>query len=204
MDAQRERARAASQFKSGETLVYEGPKTAFRGYETLSEQARVVALYREGSKVDALATGERGVVVLDRTPFYAESGGQVGDRGELTKGGVCLTLFAVEDTQKIQPDVYGHVGEIKTGELRVGDTVAAEVDGEARGRTMRKHSATHLMHKALREVLGGHVQQKGSLVDPDKTRFDFAHNGPADRRRDPRVEDLVNAEILDNHRPTRA
>jgi len=199
MDAQRERARAASQFKSGETLVYEGPKTAFRGYEKLSEEARVVALYREGSKVDALAAGERGVVVLDRTPFYAESGGQVGDRGELTKGGVCLTLFAVEDTQKIQPDVYGHVGEVKTGELRVGDTVAAQVDAEARGRTMRNHSATHLMHKALREVLGGHVQQKGSLVDPDKTRFDFAHNGPLTAEEIRRVEDLVNAEILDNH-----
>ena len=176
---------------------------AFRGYETLSEEGRVVALYKDGAKVDALTTGEQGVVVLDRTPFYAESGGQVGDRGELTKGGVCLTLFAVEDTQKVQPDVFGHVGEVKTGELRVGDTVAAEVDHDARGRTMRNHSATHLMHKALREVLGSHVQQKGSLVDPDKTRFDFAHNAPMTDDEIRRVEEIVNAEILDNQ-PTNA
>ena len=198
MDAQRERARAASQFKSGESLAYDGPKTRFRGYETLSDEGRIVALYREGVRIESLAAGERGVVVLDRTPFYAESGGQVGDRGELSKGGACLTLFAVADTQKIQPDVVGHVGEVKTGELRAGDTVAANVDHEARGRTMRNHSATHLMHKALREVLGSHVQQKGSLVDADKTRFDFAHNAPMTDDELRRVEVLVNAEILDN------
>ena len=198
MNAQRERARAASQFKGGDALAYSGPKTRFRGYETLSEEGRVVALYRDGVRVDALATGERGVVVLDRTPFYAESGGQVGDRGELSRGGACLTLFAVEDTQKIQPDVIGHMGEMKTGELREGDVVAASVDYEARGRTMRNHSATHLMHKALREVLGAHVQQKGSLVDPDKTRFDFAHDTPLTDEEIRRVEAIVNAEILDN------
>jgi alanyl-tRNA synthetase len=198
MDAQRERARAASQFKSGEALAYSGPKTAFRGYESLSEEGRVVALYREGARVESLSTGERGIVVLDRTPFYAESGGQVGDRGELSKGGACLTLFAVEDTQKVQPDVVGHVGEMKTGELREGDRIAASVDYEARGRTMRNHSATHLMHKALREVLGGHVQQKGSLVDPGKTRFDFAHHGPLTDDEIRRVESIVNAEILAN------
>jgi alanyl-tRNA synthetase len=198
MEAQRDRARAASTFKMGAQLDYAGPKTAFRGYESLSEEGRVVALYKEGAKVDALATGDHGVVVLDRTPFYAESGGQVGDRGELTKGGTCLTLFAVADTQKIQPDVFGHMGEVKTGELRVGDTVAAEVDHDARGRTMRNHSATHLMHKALREVLGDHVQQKGSLVDPDKTRFDFAHNAPVTDDQVARIEQLVNAEILAN------
>ena len=198
MAAQRDRARAASQFKAGETLAYAGPKTHFRGYETLSDQGRIVALYNEGSAVDALATGDRGIVVLDRTPFYAESGGQVGDRGELTKGGACLTLFAVADTQKIQPDVYGHVGEVRTGELRVGDTVAAEVDHDARARTVRNHSATHLMHKALRDVLGPHVQQKGSLVDPDKTRFDFAHNAPLTDDEIHRVEALVNAEIQEN------
>jgi alanyl-tRNA synthetase len=145
-----------------------------------------------------LSTGERGVVVLDRTPFYAESGGQVGDRGELSKGGACLTLFGVEDTQKIQPDVIGHVGEMKTGELREGDRVAASVDYEARGRTMRNHSATHLMHKALREVLGAHVRQKGSLVDPDRTRFDFAHDAPVTDEQIRRIEAIVNAEILDN------
>ena len=199
MDAQRERARAASQFKVGDALAYEGPKTRFRGYETLSEEGRVVKLYKDGASVGALSAGERGVVVLDATPFYAESGGQVGDRGELTKGGVCLTLFSVEDTQKVQPDVYGHVGEVTTGEINVGDTVAAQVDMDARGRTVRNHSATHLMHKALREVLGAHVQQKGSLVDAAKTRFDFAHHAPLTDDEIRRVESIVNAEILDNH-----
>ncbi len=203
MDAQRERARSASAFKAGAQLDYSGPRTAFRGYETLSEEGRVVALYRDGVSVEALAAGESGIVVLDRTPFYAESGGQVGDRGELTKGGACLTLFAVTDTQKIQPEVFGHIGEVKTGELKVGDTLAAQVDHDARGRTMRNHSATHLMHKALREVLGEHVQQKGSLVDPDKTRFDFAHNAPMTDEEIRRVERIVNAEILENA-PTQA
>src|SRR5205823_373308 len=198
MTAQRERARAASQFKAGETLAYSGPKTRFRGYETLSDEGRVAALYKGGSAVETLVTGERGVVVLDKTPFYAESGGQVGDRGELSKGGACLTLFAVEDTQKIQPDVVGHIGEVKTGELKVGDTVAANVDDDARGRTVRNHSATHLMHKALREVLGPHVQQKGSLVDPERTRFDFAHNAPMTDEQIRRIETLVNTEILAN------
>ncbi len=198
MDAQRERARAASTFRMGAHLDYAGPKTAFRGYESLSEEGRVVALYRDGAAVDALSAGEQGVVVLDRTPFYAESGGQVGDRGELTKGGTCLTLFAVTDTQKVQPEVFGHLGEVKTGELKVGDTVAAQVDHAARGRTMRNHSATHLMHKALRDVLGSHVQQKGSLVDPDKTRFDFAHNAPMTDAQIRRVEEIVNAEVLEN------
>jgi alanyl-tRNA synthetase len=198
MEAQRERARAASQFKTGESLAYAGPKTRFRGYETLSDEGRVVALYKGGVAVDTLIADERGVVVLDKTPFYAESGGQVGDRGELSKGGACLTLFAVEDTQKIQPDVVGHIGEVKTGELKLGDTVAATVDEDARGRTVRNHSATHLMHKALRDVLGPHVQQKGSLVDPERTRFDFAHNAPLTDEQMRRIEMLVNAEILAN------
>ena len=198
MDAQRERARAASQFKAGEGLAYDGPKTRFVGYQTLSEESTVVAIYRDGAKVDSLAGGERGVVVLGRTPFYAESGGQVGDRGELSKGGACLTLFSVEDTQKIQPEVHGHVGVVRTGEIKVGDTLAATVDHDARGRTMRNHSATHLMHKALREVLGAHVQQKGSLVDPDRTRFDFSHHAPMGDDELRRVEAIVNAEILDN------
>jgi len=127
----------------------------------------------------------------------------VGDRGELSKSGVCLTLFAVEDTQKVQPDVFGHVGEVKNGEIKIGDTVAAQVDHDARGRTIRNHSATHLMHKALREVLGPHVQQKGSLVDREKTRFDFAHHGPLTDEEIRRVENIVNAEILENA-PTNA
>ncbi|MCL4688803.1 MAG: alanine--tRNA ligase, partial [Burkholderiales bacterium] len=198
MAAQQERSRAASKFKAGSQLEYSGAKTAFRGYDTLSEEGRIVALYREGSPVKSLSVGEEGVVVLDRTPFYAESGGQVGDRGELTKGGVCLTLFAVEDTQKIQPDVFGHYGTVKTGELAIGDTVAAQVDLDKRARTMRHHSVTHLMHKALREVLGPHVQQKGSLVDEDKTRFDFSHNAPMTAAEIRRVEEIVNAEILAN------
>ncbi|MBK6602440.1 MAG: alanine--tRNA ligase [Betaproteobacteria bacterium] len=198
MAQQRERARAASNFRMDAQLEYHGQKTAFRGYEQLSTPGRVTALYRDGAPVPSLLGGERGVVVLDQTPFYAESGGQVGDRGELSKGGVCLTLFAVEDTQKIQPDVYGHLGEMKTGELKVGDTVAAAVDHAARARTMRNHSATHLMHKALREVLGPHVQQKGSLVDPDKTRFDFAHGAPLSDDEVRRIETIVNREILAN------
>jgi alanyl-tRNA synthetase len=198
MSAQQQRSRAASKFKAGAQLDYSGAKTQFRGYETLSEEGRVVALYRDGAIVDGLAAGEQGVVVLDRTPFYAESGGQVGDRGELTKGGVCLTLFDVQDTQKIQADVFGHYGVVKTGELAVGDCAAAQVNLHLRSRTMRHHSVTHLMHKALHEVLGDHVQQKGSLVDEDKTRFDFSHNAPVTADEIRRVEGIVNAEILRN------
>ncbi|HET6264024.1 MAG TPA: alanine--tRNA ligase, partial [Usitatibacter sp.] len=198
MASQQERSRAASKFKAGAQLEYSGAKTGFRGYDTMSEEGRVVALYREGSPVQSLSAGEEGIVVLDRTPFYAESGGQVGDRGELTKGGACLTLFEVQDTQKIQPEVFGHHGVVKTGEVAVGDIIAAQVDLDKRARTMRHHSATHLMHKALREVLGTHVQQKGSLVDEDKTRFDFSHNAAVTADELRRVESLVNAEILRN------
>ncbi len=198
MAAQQERSRAASRFRAAGQLEYVGAKTAFRGYETLSEEGRIVALYRGGSPVDRLSAGEEGIVVLDKTPFYAESGGQVGDRGELTRGGVCLTLFEVRDTQKILPDVFGHHGVVKTGELALGENVAATVDLDKRSRTMRHHSATHLMHKALREVLGPHVQQKGSLVDENKTRFDFSHNAPLTEDEIRRVEALVNAEILRN------
>jgi len=198
MAAQQERSRSASKFKTGAQLEYTGAKTGFRGYDTLSEEGRVVALYREGAPVQSLSIGEEGIVVLDKTPFYAESGGQVGDRGELSKGGTCLTLFEVQDTQKIQPDVFGHHGVVKTGELAVGDAVAAQVDLDKRARTMRHHSATHLMHKALREVLGSHVQQKGSLVDEDKTRFDFSHNAPMSAAQVRQVESIVNAEILRN------
>src|SRR5258707_1347627 len=196
MTAQQERSRSASRFKAGAQLEYKGAKTGFRGYETLSEEGRVVALYNGGAAVESLGIGDEGIVVLDKTPFYAESGGQVGDTGELTKGGSCLTLFQVQDTQKIQPEVFGHHSVVKNSELKVGDVVAAQVDLDKRMRTMRHHSATHLMHKALREVLGPHVQQKGSLVDADKTRFDFSHNAPMTPEEIRRVADLVNAEIL--------
>ena len=198
MEKQRTTARAAGKFKADTVLAYDGPKTAFRGYESLSEEGRVVALYKDGARVDALVTGDNGIVVLDRTPFYAESGGQVGDKGELSKSGVCLTLFTVGDTLKVQPDVFGHHGGVQNGELRVGDTVAAQVDFNARARTIRNHSVTHLMHKALREVLGSHVAQKGSLVDADKTRFDFAHNAPMTDAQIREVEAKVNAEIVTN------
>ena len=198
MSRQQERSRGAGKFAAKEKLAYDGVKTAFKGYESLSEAARIVALYRGGVSVDRLATDDEGVVVLDRTPFYAESGGQVGDSGELSKAGVCLTLFSVEDTLKIQADVFGHYGHLVTGELVVGDSVAGQVDHGARARIARHHSATHLMHKALREVLGSHVQQKGSLVDADKTRFDFAHNAPMTSEQIAQVEALVNAETLRN------
>ena len=205
MGKQREQARAAGKFKAEAGLAYEGAKTQFRGYDTMSDEGRIVALYRDGTPVPSLASGEKGIIVLDRTPFYAESGGQVGDRGELTNdmGGTCLALFRVDDTQKVQPDVFGHHGEVVTGELKVGDSVATQVDADARGRTVRNHSATHLMHKALREVLGEHVQQKGSLVDADKTRFDFAHNAPVTDDQIRSIEVIVNREIIDNH-PTQA
>jgi alanyl-tRNA synthetase len=200
MGQQRERARAASKFASAAGLDYSGRKTKFRGYETLVTPAQVVALYRDGSPAAALKAGESGVVVLDQTPFYAESGGQVGDRGELVGSG---GTFAVEDTQKIQYDVFGHHGTMRAGVLKTGDKVDASVDVELRKHTMRNHSVTHLMHKALREVLGPHVQQKGSLVDADKTRFDFAHDKPLSDDEIRRVERLVNAEIIQNT-PTRA
>jgi alanyl-tRNA synthetase len=200
MDEQRERARAASKFSAGASLEYEGGRTAFHGYDTLSLSARVVALYREGALVEALKSGEVGTVVLERTPFYAEAGGQVGDRGELVASG---GTFEVEDTQKIQADVYGHHGKMRTGTLKAGDAVEARVDVERRVATMRNHSVTHLMHKALREVLGPHVQQKGSLVDAEKTRFDFSHDRPVSEAEIREVERRVNAEILQNT-PTRA
>jgi alanyl-tRNA synthetase len=200
MEQQRERARAASRFTSSAGLEYTGGKTEFRGYDMLSLAARVVALYREGVTVEQLRAGESGVVVLDQTPFYAESGGQVGDRGELVGAG---GTFEVADTQKIQAEVFGHHGALKTGALKVGDRLEARVDVERRKRTMRNHSVTHLMHKALREVLGPHVQQKGSLVDADKTRFDFAHDKPVTDEEIRQVELRVNAEIMQNT-PTRA
>ena len=196
MERQRERARAASKFQMGTAVEYSGVKTDFQGYEKLAvDGAEVVAIYRDGTAVQSISHGDTAVVVLDRTPFYAESGGQVGDRGELVAAG---GTFEVADTQKIQSDVFGHHGTLKTGTLKVGDTLEARVDTELRRRTMRNHSVTHLMHKALREVLGPHVQQKGSLVDADKTRFDFSHDKPLTADEIRQVEAKVNAEILQN------
>ncbi|MDZ4099651.1 MAG: alanine--tRNA ligase, partial [Methylophilaceae bacterium] len=195
MARQKEQARAAGKFKMAANLEYDGKATTFHGYDTLETTGTVQALYKDGASINQLSEGEMGVVVLDDTPFYAESGGQIGDSGELraTDG-----IFAVEDTQKIQASVFGHHGTLKTGTLKVGDKVNARVDMTARQRTMRNHSATHLMHKALREVLGEHVQQKGSLVDTEKTRFDFVHNAPMTDDEIRRVEWIVNSEILAN------
>jgi len=195
MQRQRDRARAASKFGMAAAVSYSGRPTEFHGYDTLTLEGTVVALYREGTQVDAIEHGEAAVVVLDRTPFYAESGGQVGDRGELA--GVAGT-FEVKDTQKIQAEVFGHHGTLKTGRLKVGDRVMAAVDAQARARAAWNHSATHLMHAALRKVLGAHVQQKGSLVDPQRTRFDFSHNEPMAERELREVEVLVNHEIRRN------
>jgi alanyl-tRNA synthetase len=195
MAHQKEQARAAGKFKMATALEYDGPATAFHGYAMLETKGNVLALYKDGAPVNELAEGEMGVVVLDDTPFYAESGGQCGDRGVLQS---VHGIFAVEDTLKIQASVFGHHGVVKTGTIKVGNGVTAKVDVQARARTMRHHSATHLMHKALRETLGSHVQQKGSQVDPDKTRFDFAHNAPMTAEEIRKIEALVNAEILAN------
>ncbi|WP_370260791.1 alanine--tRNA ligase [Limnobacter sp.] len=199
MDKQKQQARAAGKFKMDADLAYSGVSTEFKGYEQLEvANAKITAIYVNGSSVNSISAGQRGIVVLDQTPFYAESGGQVGDQGQISSGTACLNLFRVEDTQKIQANVFGHHGELVTGELKVGDNVGAQVDQIMRGRTVRNHSATHLMHKALREVLGDHVSQKGSLVDADKTRFDFAHHSPMTPEQIAQVERIVNEEILAN------
>jgi alanyl-tRNA synthetase len=196
MERQREQARAAGKFKAHGTLEYSGQPTRFHGYDSLNvDNATITAIYVDGTEAGQMSAGQSGVIVLDSTPFYAESGGQVGDTGLLEADGA---RFEVGDTQKIRTDVYGHHGQLLVGTLKVGDKLAARVDGLRRARTMRNHSATHLMHKALRQVLGEHVQQKGSLVDPDKTRFDFSHTGPMTEAQIRGVESLVNAEILQN------
>jgi alanyl-tRNA synthetase len=196
MQKQRDQARAAGKFKVAQGLEYKGKPTQFHGYETLKhEGAKVTALYVDGSAVQVVKAGDAAVIVLDNTPFYAESGGQVGDQGELRSE---TARFAVADTFKIQADVFGHQGEVLEGPIQVGDVLNALVDVSLRTDTMRNHSATHILHKALREVLGDHVQQKGSLVDAAKTRFDFTHNAPVTTEQIRRIEDIVNREILDN------
>jgi len=186
---------AAGKFKASLGVEYKGGKTRFTGYERHVGEGNVTAIYVDGTAVQEIASGQKAIVVLDATPFYAESGGQVGDKGELVAAG---GTFEVTDTQKIQAEVFGHHGTLKTGTLKVGDPLEARVDTALRARTMRNHSVTHLMHKALRDVLGPHVQQKGSLVDADKTRFDFAQDKPLTDEEIRQVELLVNDQIMQN------
>jgi len=195
MQQQRAQARAAGKFKQDKALEYNAQSNQFVGYEHLTITSEIVALYADGASVPLLNEGQTGVVVLGCTPFYGESGGQVGDAGSI----FCdHALFEVADTQKIKADVFGHHGVLRTGRLKVGDGVTAHVNASLRAATMRNHSVTHLMHKALREVLGAHVQQKGSLVNAERTRFDFAHHGPVTPVEIRDIEARVNAEILAN------
>lgn len=200
MEKQKETARASGKFKMAAVLDYDGEKTQFTGYAHLTETGTVVALYRDGVPVDRIEKGQDGVIVLDKTPFYAEMGGQVGDTGSLNAAGVSV---AVTDTQRIKPGVSGHHVAVVEGAVALGDQLTASVDVERRRQIARNHSATHLMHKALRQVLGTHVAQRGSLVDPDKTRFDFSHNAPVTAEQIRQVEEIVNREILANQ-PTKA
>ncbi|MCK9213524.1 MAG: alanine--tRNA ligase [Rhodoferax sp.] len=195
MERQKAQGRAAGKFKMDKALDYSGAGNTFVGYEQLTAATEVVAIYVEGTSATEIKAGQSGVLVLATTPFYGESGGQVGDAGAI----FCdHALFEVQDTQKIKADVFGHHGTLKTGTLKVGDVVTAHVNTSLRLATQRNHSVTHLMHKALREVLGGHVQQKGSLVTPERTRFDFAHNAPVTDAEIREIEARVNAEILAN------
>jgi alanyl-tRNA synthetase len=197
MQMQRERARAASKFSMGKGLSFDGEKTEFVGYDSLQQEARIVAIYKDGAQVNEISVGDEAVIVLDRTPFYAESGGQAGDIGAVSSG---HGSFLVEDTLKIQADVFGHKGRMTTGRLAVGEAIDAQVDAQARQRAAYNHSATHLMHAALRRVLGNHVTQKGSLVNAERTRFDFAHPQPLTVDEIRQIEEQVNAEIRRNNR----
>jgi alanyl-tRNA synthetase len=192
---QKTMARAAGKFKMDKALEYSGALNDFVGYEQLQVTSKIIALYAEGAPATVINAGQNGVIVLDTTPFYAESGGQVGDEGVIS---TVSAVFEVQDTQKIKADVYGHHGVLVSGSLKVGDPVTAQVNLELRAKTIRNHSATHLMHKALREVLGEHVQQKGSLVNAERTRFDFAHNAPVTDAQILAIEAKVNTEILAN------
>jgi len=196
MEGQRSRARAASQFGSdySDNVQFDG-STVFTGYEHLEDKASVVALFSEGEAVDALEPGKPGIVMLDQTPFYAESGGQVGDHGQLKAAN---GVFEVSDTQKQGGDAIAHIGSVTTGSLRVGDSVDAQVNWQRRQAIILNHSGTHLLHAALRKVLGDHVQQKGSLVDPERLRFDFAHYEPVSPEQLAEIEHLVNQQIRAN------
>jgi len=195
MEQQRQRARAHSKFKQGGSLNFDGAKTEFLGYDGLDGEGEILALYKDGQQVNEIHAGDEAIIVLDRSPFYAESGGQGGDVGELTSD---HGSFAVKDTQKIQTDVHGHRGTLQMGRLAVGNMVNALVDANARRRAAANHSATHLLHAALRQVLGPHVKQKGSQVDTQRTRFDFAHDQPVSAVELRQIETLVNAEIRRN------
>ncbi len=195
MERQKSQARAAGKFKMDKALEYSGASNKFLGYEESKCSAQVLAIYVDGLATPKLMQGQHGVVILDQTPFYAESGGQAGDTGHISSG---LCEFTVTDTSKIKADVYGHHGLQSKGELKIGDKVNAVIDLEVRTATMRHHSVTHLMHKALRDVLGDHVQQKGSLVNAERTRFDFAHNAPLTDSEIKEIETIVNSEILHN------
>ena len=195
MEAQRARARAAQNFKANAQLDYTGTDTEFTGYEKRSQDTKVIALYKGSEAVDELQAGEAGVVVLEQTPFYAESGGQVGDVGFIFAG---ENRFRVEDTQKIKAAVHGQFGAVVSGRLKVGDAVSAEIDNDIRDSIMRNHSVTHLMHKALRDVLGTHVEQKGSLQNAELTRFDISHPQGISAEEIAEVERRVNAAIIAN------
>lgn len=195
MEAQRARARAAQSFKANAQLPYDGQDTEFKGYSERQTEATVLALYKDGEQVNELNEGDSGAVVIDFTPFYAESGGQVGDVGYIFAG---ENRFEVRDTQKIKAAVFGQFGVQTSGRLKVGDSVTAKVDDEIRNANMRNHSATHLMHKALRDVLGGHVEQKGSLVTAESTRFDISHPQAVTAEEIAEVERRVNEAVLAN------
>ena len=195
MEAQRARARAAQNFKANAQLDYTGADTEFTGYEKRSQDTKIIALYKGSEAVDELQAGEAGVVVLEQTPFYAESGGQVGDVGFIVSG---ENRFRVEDTQKIKAAVHGQFGAVVSGSLKVGDAVSAEIDNDIRDSIMRNHSVTHLMHKALRDVLGTHVEQKGSLQNAELTRFDISHPQGISAEEIAEVERRVNAAIIAN------
>ncbi len=195
MERQKSQGRAAGKFKMDKSLEYHGEPNQFVGYETLESETQVLALYLNSQSVEGLVVGQEASVVLARTPFYAESGGQVGDQGVLKAKGV---IFEVHDTQKIKADVFVHLGVLKQGALQVGDSLQAQVNATLRAATQRHHSATHLLHFALRTVLGAHVQQKGSLVTPEKTRFDFAHDSAVSHQQLQAIEQSVNQQILSN------
>lgn len=199
MEAQRERGRAGSNFKMSGKIAYNGDDTRFHGYDKSSVDAKILALYKGTEAVDSLSAGDEGIVVLDHTAFYAEGGGQVGDVGEISAAGGIAALFDVADTQKIQGAAFGHKGKLARGALKVGDAVTATIDLHQRQASARNHSATHLLHAALRHVLGSHVVQKGSLVNPERTRFDFAHGEAVTAAQIAELERVVNHVIAANY-----